>query len=116
MFNWSIIHLKIHELGLCQVLLEPIVTQLVLKVLQLNLFVLSQSCTGVKSLFKEHSIVDISSRAVVIYVSSANIPGVVCCRHSGKSFIQIMNNSGSSIEPWGMPYDTCCSVDKTPFT
>ena len=26
-----------------------------------------------------------------------------------------MNNSGPSIEPWGMPHDTYCSVDKTPF-
>ena len=24
-----------------------------------------------------------------------------------------MNNSGPSIEPWGMPHDTYCSVDKT---
>ena len=40
---------------------EPIVIQLVLEVLQLNLFVYSQLCTAVKSLFKEHSIVDISS-------------------------------------------------------
>ena len=27
-----------------------------------------------------------------------------------------MNNSGTNIEPWGMPHDTYCSVDKTPFT
>ena len=34
----------------------------VLEVLQLNLLVLSQLlCTAVKSLFKEHSVVDISS-------------------------------------------------------
>ena len=27
-----------------------------------------------------------------------------------------MNNSSLSIEPWGMPHDTYCSVDKTLFT
>ena len=27
-----------------------------------------------------------------------------------------MNNSSPSIEPWGMPHNTYCAVDKTPFT
>ena len=38
---------------------EPIVMQLVLEVLQLNLLVWSQSCTAAKTQFKEHPIVDI---------------------------------------------------------
>ena len=61
---------------------EPIVIQLVLEELQLNLFVLGQLCTAAKSLFKKHSVVEIA-----ICVSSAHIPGAVCCRQLGKSFI-----------------------------
>ena len=29
---------------------------------------------------------------------------------------RLMNNSGPSIEPLGMPHDVYCSVDKTAFT
>ena len=52
-----------------------------------------------------------------LYVSSANIHTRGCVLQTFGKIVSInYKQSGPNIEPWGIPHDSSCSVDKIPFT
>ena len=73
-------------------------------VFRLNLFAFIQSETFAKCSFKVLAIDSTLLLDASICVSSANILHFVYFKQLGRSLTYIRNNSGPSIDPWGIPH------------
>ena len=69
-----------------------------------------------KSEFTAFSTSSIQLPDEVIFVSSANIRGLVEFKHEGRSLIYNKNKSGPRIEPCGTPHVILLSFEMKPFT
>ena len=82
---------------------------------RLGLFAMSHLQRFSKPKFTAFSTSSIQLPDEVIFVSSANIRGLVEFKHEGRSLIYNKNKSGPRIEPCGTPHVIFFSFEMKPF-